>query len=123
MSRGAAHRSTLVGEAWLTRREVKVGDRKALLCRVRTRHDVARGACQRRDLTRRNLLTCVRTALQVNGKYFATGHLCTHYKAPLVKGTLSEDGRIMCPWHGACFNAKNGDVEDAPALDGAGARV
>jgi len=76
-----------------------------------------------RNLTRRKRPTCVRAALQVDGKYFATGHLCTHYKAPLVKGTLSEDGRIMCPWHGACFNAKTGDVEDAPALDGAGARV
>ena len=29
---------------------------------------------------------------------FATSHLCPHYKAPLVKGTLSSDGRVMCPW-------------------------
>jgi len=30
---------------------------------------------------------------------------------------LTGDGRITCPWHGACFNASNGDIENAPALD------
>ena len=46
--------------------------------------------------------------------------MCPHYKAPLVKGVLSIDGdkaRIECPWHGACFDAKTGDIEDAPSLD------
>lgn len=54
---------------------------------------------------------------RVKGRFYATSHLCTHYKAPLVKGTLAEDGRLMCPWHGACFNVGTGDIEDAPALD------
>ncbi|KAK2834949.1 hypothetical protein FQN49_006751 [Arthroderma sp. PD_2] len=40
---------------------------------------------------------------------------CTHYGAPLVKGVLTPDARITCPWHGACFNVVSGDVEDAPA--------
>ena len=46
---------------------------------------------------------------------------------------MSEDGRIVCPWHGgerplsalvhvshitkACFNACTGDIEDSPGLD------
>lgn len=47
---------------------------------------------------------------------FATGHKCTHYGAPLVKGVLCEN-RVVCPWHGACFNVKTGDIEDAPVLD------
>ncbi|EMR68680.1 putative monodehydroascorbate reductase protein [Eutypa lata UCREL1] len=38
----------------------------------------------------------------VGGSIQALGPNCTHYGAPLVK---------------ACFNAKTGDVEDAPALD------
>ncbi|KAI9748458.1 MAG: Mediator of RNA polymerase II transcription subunit 18 [Chaenotheca gracillima] len=42
---------------------------------------------------------------------------CTHYGAPLVKGVLSEDGILKCPWHGACFKVSSGDVEEAPALD------
>ena len=51
------------------------------------------------------------------GKVQAVGARCTHYGAPLVKGVLTASGRLTCPWHGACFNAKTGDVEDAPALD------
>lgn len=51
------------------------------------------------------------------GTVQAIGPKCTHYGAPLVKGVLTANGRITCPWHGACFNAKTGDVEDAPALD------
>lgn len=42
---------------------------------------------------------------------------CTHYGAPLAKGVLGENGRLTCPWHGACFHVTTGDVEDAPALD------
>ncbi|KAH7419869.1 hypothetical protein BKA64DRAFT_562384 [Cadophora sp. MPI-SDFR-AT-0126] len=53
----------------------------------------------------------------VGGKISALGSKCTHYGAPLVKGVLTGDGRITCPWHGACFNASNGDIENAPAID------
>ncbi|KIM84275.1 hypothetical protein PILCRDRAFT_818616 [Piloderma croceum F 1598] len=45
----------------------------------------------------------------------ATSAFCTHYGAPLAKGVLTGDGRIVCPWHGACFNICTGDIEDAPA--------
>lgn len=55
--------------------------------------------------------------VNVKGKIQAVGAKCTHYGAPLVKGVLTSEGRLTCPWHGACFNAKTGDVEDAPALD------
>ncbi|EKM78680.1 hypothetical protein AGABI1DRAFT_85596 [Agaricus bisporus var. burnettii JB137-S8] len=46
----------------------------------------------------------------------ATSAWCTHYGAPLSKGVLVADGRVVCPWHGACFNVCTGDIEDAPAL-------
>ncbi|PNP42254.1 hypothetical protein TGAMA5MH_05936 [Trichoderma gamsii] len=57
--------------------------------------------------------------LQTSGKaeVQAIGAKCTHYGAPLAKGILTTGGRLTCPWHGACFNAKSGDVEDGPALD------
>eukprot|EP00127_Corallochytrium_limacisporum_P006079 Clim_evm28s218 gene=Clim_evmTU28s218 len=48
-----------------------------------------------------------------NGEYRALGHKCSHYGAPLAKGVLSA-GRVRCPWHGACFSAKTGDIEDFP---------
>ena len=51
-----------------------------------------------------------------NGNISAVGTKCTHYGAPLVNGALG-NGRIRCPWHGACFNIKTGDVEDFPAFD------
>ncbi|KAF3901705.1 hypothetical protein ABW20_dc0106994 [Dactylellina cionopaga] len=55
--------------------------------------------------------------VQVGQSVTAISPRCTHYGAPLVKGTLTASGRIKCPWHGACFNAKTGDIEDAPAID------
>jgi len=50
-------------------------------------------------------------------EYHAIGNKCTHYGAPLKSGAYSA-GRIRCPWHGACFNVKTGDIEDYPALEG-----
>ncbi|KAJ8106855.1 hypothetical protein OPT61_g9266 [Boeremia exigua] len=55
--------------------------------------------------------------LKSQDKIHATSPTCTHYGAPLVKGILTPEGRLTCPWHGACFNVTTGDVEDAPALD------
>lgn len=41
----------------------------------------------------------------IGGQVSAVGSRCTHYGAPLVKGVLSADGRITCPWHGGmCFS-------------------
>ncbi|XP_063833197.1 apoptosis-inducing factor 3-like [Ostrinia nubilalis] len=50
------------------------------------------------------------------GEFSAVGTKCTHYGAPLVSGALG-DGRVRCPWHGACFNIKTGDIEDFPGFD------
>jgi len=55
--------------------------------------------------------------LKIQDQVHATSSTCTHYGAPLVKGVLTPEGRLTCPWHGACFNVSTGDVEDAPALD------
>lgn len=51
-----------------------------------------------------------------NGVWSAVGAKCTHYGAPLSKGCLG-NGRVRCPWHGACFNITSGDIEDFPGLD------
>ncbi|KAI0261514.1 flavoprotein [Gloeopeniophorella convolvens] len=52
---------------------------------------------------------------RLGDKVHATSAFCTHYGAPLSKGVLTADGRVVCPWHGACFNVCTGDIEDAPA--------
>ncbi|KAG9009413.1 hypothetical protein FRB94_012070 [Tulasnella sp. JGI-2019a] len=54
---------------------------------------------------------------KLRGNVHATSAFCTHYGAPLAKGTLESSGRVVCPWHGACFNVCTGDIEDAPAVD------
>lgn len=51
-----------------------------------------------------------------NGKISALGTKCSHYGAMLSTGALG-DGRIRCPWHGACFSLETGDIEDFPGQD------
>ncbi|OAA59412.1 Pyridine nucleotide-disulfide oxidoreductase, FAD/NAD(P)-binding domain protein [Cordyceps fumosorosea ARSEF 2679] len=55
--------------------------------------------------------------INAGGRIQALGSRCTHYGAPLAKGVLTGAGRLTCPWHGACFNARTGDIESAPGLD------
>ncbi|KAI9561897.1 hypothetical protein GHT06_012859 [Daphnia sinensis] len=52
-----------------------------------------------------------------NGKVYAMGAKCTHFGAPLSSGCIFCKGKVYCPWHGACFNSKTGDIEEFPALD------
>lgn len=54
--------------------------------------------------------------IKQKGELHAIGTKCTHYGALLHTGALGE-GRVRCPWHGACFNIKTGDIEDYPGLD------
>jgi len=54
--------------------------------------------------------------VRTGDKWHALAAHCTHYGAPLAEGALV-DGRIICPWHHACFNAATGDMLEPPALD------
>lgn len=51
-----------------------------------------------------------------NGVISAVSAKCTHYGAPLITGAY-KNGKVRCPWHGACFNTTTGDIEDFPGLD------
>ncbi|MEQ2256150.1 hypothetical protein ILYODFUR_021436 [Ilyodon furcidens] len=54
--------------------------------------------------------------VRTNGQYSAVGSRCSHYNAPLIKGTLVGES-VRCPFHGACFNVRTGDIEEYPGLD------
>uniref|UniRef100_A0A8C9YVB9 Apoptosis inducing factor mitochondria associated 4 n=2 Tax=Sander lucioperca TaxID=283035 RepID=A0A8C9YVB9_SANLU len=54
--------------------------------------------------------------VRTQGQYSAVGSQCSHYNAPLIKGALVGD-RVRCPFHGACFNVRTGDIEEYPGLD------
>lgn len=54
--------------------------------------------------------------VKYENEFYATGTKCTHYSLPLINGSLYK-GRIRCFAHGACFDAKTGDIEDYPGID------
>ncbi|XP_034025254.1 LOW QUALITY PROTEIN: apoptosis-inducing factor 3-like [Thalassophryne amazonica] len=54
--------------------------------------------------------------VRTHGQFCAVGNKCSHYNAPLIGGSLVGD-RLRCPFHGACFNVKTGDIEEYPGLD------
>ena len=45
----------------------------------------------------------------VDGTVVAIDDTCTHRGGPLSEGEL-KDGIVTCPWHGAQFNVKDGQV-------------
>ena len=50
----------------------------------------------------------------VDGTVVAIDATCTHRGGPLSEGEL-KDGIVTCPWHGAQFNVKDGQVLRPPA--------
>jgi glycine betaine catabolism B len=52
--------------------------------------------------------------VNVEGKYYAIGNVCTHVGGPLAEGTL-EGYEVECPWHGSKFDVRTGEVTRPPA--------
>ena len=53
---------------------------------------------------------------RVGGQYYAFGGSCSHYGAPLDEGVLTGHS-VICPWHHACFDIRNGLRLEPPALN------
>jgi nitrite reductase/ring-hydroxylating ferredoxin subunit len=53
----------------------------------------------------------------VAGAFYAIDNTCTHRGGPLGEGELV-GGVVTCPWHGAHFNVKTGEVLAPPARQG-----
>ena len=49
-----------------------------------------------------------------DGSYYAIDNQCTHVGGPLCEGDL-EGYKVTCPWHGAEFDVKTGNVLGPPA--------
>ena len=54
----------------------------------------------------------------IEGNYFALDNACTHEEGPLAEGDI-EGHEVTCPWHGAKFDIRTGEVLSAPAYDDA----
>jgi 3-phenylpropionate/trans-cinnamate dioxygenase ferredoxin subunit len=57
---------------------------------------------------------CVANA---EGEFFAVTDRCTHANIPL-SGSALVGRQIVCPWHGAMFDLKDGRPTCGPASDG-----
>ena len=53
----------------------------------------------------------------VDGKFYALDDTCTHRGGPLSEGEV-EGESVTCPWHGATFDMKTGQVLTPPASKG-----
>jgi glycine betaine catabolism B len=54
--------------------------------------------------------------VNVGGKYYAIGSICTHEGGPLADGSL-EGYEVECPWHGSKFDVRTGEVTSPPASE------
>ena len=71
--------------------------------------DVAPGTALEVDLDGRTI-----ALFNVDGAIHAIDGTCTHLGGPLAEGEL--DGTVVtCPWHGACFDVRTGEVLGPPA--------
>ena len=73
--------------------------------------DISEGQMKAVTVGETDVLLC-----RVDGDLHAVHAKCTHYGAPLADGALS-NGRVVCPWHHACFDVQNGDQLEPPGLN------
>ncbi len=52
----------------------------------------------------------------VEGQFFALDNTCTHSGGPLAEGEVSGH-KVTCPWHGATFDVRTGEVGGPPAQE------
>ena len=52
----------------------------------------------------------------IEGVFFAIQNACTHEEGPLVEGDI-EGHEVTCPWHGARFDVRTGEVLCPPAYE------
>ncbi len=53
----------------------------------------------------------------VDGNFYALDDTCPHKGGPLSEGVIAGE-EVTCPWHGAKFNIRTGNVVGPPARQG-----
>jgi len=84
----------------------------AELVRVAATADVAPGAAIAVEVKGQKI-----ALFNVAGTFYAIGDTCTHRGGPLSQGHV-EGTTVTCPWHGARYDLKTGDVLSPPAPKG-----
>lgn len=49
-----------------------------------------------------------------DGELFAVTRRCRHLFADLAEGSISDDGCLVCPWHGANYDVESGRMVVGP---------
>jgi nitrite reductase/ring-hydroxylating ferredoxin subunit len=73
--------------------------------------EIAPGACKLVVLKGKEIVL-----FNVEGEFFALANACTHEEGPLCEGEI-EGHEVTCPWHGAKFDIRTGEVLADPAYD------
>jgi nitrite reductase/ring-hydroxylating ferredoxin subunit len=50
--------------------------------------------------------------VQHQGEIYAVARSCPHLRLSLERGTITDDGAIVCPWHHSAFDLESGDVKE-----------
>jgi nitrite reductase/ring-hydroxylating ferredoxin subunit len=78
--------------------------------RVGTLADLKEGRMRSCKVADRDIVLC-----RVEGKVYALDNVCTHALARMSEGRL-RGTRLICPLHGASFDARTGEVLAGPAV-------
>jgi nitrite reductase/ring-hydroxylating ferredoxin subunit len=49
-----------------------------------------------------------------DGELFAVSRRCRHLGADLAEGSIDSDGCLVCPWHGAIYDVRTGQMTRGP---------
>ena len=49
-----------------------------------------------------------------DGEYFAVSRRCRHQLADMSEGSIDADGCLVCPWHGARYDVRTGEMVAGP---------
>jgi 3-phenylpropionate/trans-cinnamate dioxygenase ferredoxin subunit len=77
--------------------------------KVASTNEVAPGGARLVNLNGKDI-----ALFNIGGSFFALDNACTHEEGPLAEGEI-EGHEVTCPWHGARFDVRTGEVLCAPA--------